>query len=151
MWTDIWYCLADVLPFSTQARDKPCIGRVWESGGDGCQTLDHCDPFLDHGEEPFLSFLARANKSANISLPMAVAHRKGCVSKDLASMRFGGWRTDDPAFLRLRVVSHARSMAAEQVEEVHDMGGQALEGKVICIPGLEDGWVRSPEGFSEWH
>jgi hypothetical protein len=26
-----------------------------------------------------------------------------------------------------------------------------LEGKVVCIPGLEDGWVLLPEGFSKWH
>ena len=82
---------------------------------------------------------------------MAVAHRKGCIGKDLAGMRFGEWRTDDPAFLWLREVSHAWAMAAEHVEEVRNAGGCALEGEVICIPGLEDGWVRSPEGFSEWH
>ena len=42
-------------------------------------------------------------------------------------------------------------MAAEHVEEVHDVGGRALEGKVICIPGLEDRWIQSSEGFSKWH
>ena len=26
-----------------------------------------------------------------------------------------------------------------------------MEGEVICIPGLEDGWVLSPEGFHKWH
>ena len=26
-----------------------------------------------------------------------------------------------------------------------------MEGKVVCIPGLEDGGVRTSEGFSEWH
>ncbi len=43
------------------------------------------------------------------------------------------------------------AVAAEQVEQFRDVGGRALEGKVVGIPGLEDGWVRSPEGFSEWH
>ena len=42
-------------------------------------------------------------------------------------------------------------MVAEHVEEVRDAGGRALEGKVVGIPGLEDRWVRSPEGFSKWH
>ncbi len=70
---------------------------------------------------------------------------------DLACMQFGGWRADDPAFLRLWEVFHAWAVAAEHVEEVHDAGGWALEGKVICIPGLEDRWVQSPEGFGKWH
>ncbi len=70
--TNIWYHLADVLPFGTQARDKPCLGRMWESGRNGCQLLDPRDPFLDHGGEPFLSFLTQADKYVNILLPVAV-------------------------------------------------------------------------------
>ena len=26
-----------------------------------------------------------------------------------------------------------------------------MEGKVVCIPGLEDRWVRLLDCFSEWH
>ena len=26
-----------------------------------------------------------------------------------------------------------------------------MEGKVVCLPGLEDGWVQMSEGFSKWH
>jgi hypothetical protein len=47
---------------------------------------------------------------------MAVAHRKGCVVEDLASVWFGRRRADDPAFLRLREVSHTRAVMAEHVE-----------------------------------
>jgi hypothetical protein len=82
---------------------------------------------------------------------MAEAHRKGCVVEDLAGMKLGRGRANDPAFLRLREVSHAWAVTAEYVKEVRDMGGQAFEGKVVGIPRLEDGWVRSPEGCSEWH
>jgi hypothetical protein len=42
-------------------------------------------------------------------------------------------------------------VAAEHVEEVCDTGGRALEGEVVGIPRLEDGWVRFPEDFSKWH
>ena len=111
-----WYCSADVLPFSTQAGDEPRVGRMWESGGDGSKSLNPRDPSLDHWGEPFVSFLMRADKSADVSLPVAVAHWKGCVMEDLAGLRFRGRRTDDPAFLRFWKVSHARAMAAEQVE-----------------------------------
>ena len=137
--TNIWDCPADVLPLGAQARDKPCIGRVWESGGNSCQPLDPCVPFLDHGREPFFSFASRADKPAYILILMAVAHRKGCMVEDLASMQFATRRADDPAFLRLGEVSHARAVVTEHVEEVRDTRGWALVGKVICIPGLDDG------------
>ena len=97
-------------------HSAPRVGRVWESGGDGCQSLNSQDPSLDHRGEPFVSFLTQADKSTDISLPVAVAHWKGCGIEDLAGLQFGGRRADDPTFLRLWEVSHARSMAAEQVE-----------------------------------
>ena len=59
----------------------------------------------------------------------------------MLSVQLGRWGADDLAFLRLWEVSHAWAVVAEHVEEVRNLGGRSLDGKVVCVPGLEEGWV----------
>ena len=67
--------------------------------------------------DTFLNWLAHFAMSNSAIMPATLLWLLiGCICKDLAGMRFGGWRTDDPAFLQLREVSHAWAVAAEQVE-----------------------------------
>jgi hypothetical protein len=42
-------------------------------------------------------------------------------------------------------------MAAQDVEQLRDVGSRALKGKVVGVPGLEYGGVLASEAFGEGH